>query len=197
MGAITDSADQYCARIMFTGSGDATDAQLADVVQRVGKEHRWAHVEKLQEFDGAAGFTKAQGEDFESPLRGLDNVILTPHVGGSTQEAQEEIGHFVSSKLIGFVSGGATALSVNLPEVAPPPMPGAFRVGYLHVNERGVLAGINQLLAEAGANVIGQSLSTRDDRGYVLVDTDVALSDATLAALRGSPQTVWLRSWKL
>jgi isocitrate dehydrogenase len=63
MGAITDSADQYCARIMFKGSGDATDAQLADVLHRVGKEHRWAHVEKLQEFNGAAGFTKAQGED--------------------------------------------------------------------------------------------------------------------------------------
>jgi len=140
---------------------------------------------------------KAQGDTFESPLRGLDNVILTPHVGGSTQEAQEEIGHFVSNKLIGFVRGGATALSVNLPEVAPPQLPGAFRVGYLHSNERGVLAGINRLLAEAGANVVGQSLSTRDDRGYVLIDTDLALSDAALAALRGAPQTVWLRSWEL
>jgi D-3-phosphoglycerate dehydrogenase len=140
---------------------------------------------------------KAQGDTFESPLRGLDNVILTPHVGGSTQEAQEEIGHFVSNKLIGFVTGGATALSVNLPEVAPPQLPGAFRVGYLHANERGVLAGINRLLAEAGANVVGQSLSTRDDRGYVLIDTDLALSDATLAALRGAPQTVWLRAWEL
>jgi D-3-phosphoglycerate dehydrogenase len=140
---------------------------------------------------------KAQGDTFESPLRGLDNVILTPHVGGSTQEAQEEIGHFVSNKLIGFVTGGATALSVNLPEVAPPQLPGAFRVGYLHANERGVLAGINRLLAEAGANVVGQSLSTRDDRGYVLIDTDLALSDATLATLRGAPQTVWLRSWEL
>ena len=140
---------------------------------------------------------KAQGDTFESPLRGLDNVILTPHVGGSTQEAQEEIGHFVSNKLIGFVTRGATALSVNLPEVAPPRLPGAFRVGYLHANERGVLAGINRLLAEAGANVVGQSLSTRDDRGYVLIDTDLALSDAALAALRGAPQTVWLRSWEL
>ena len=64
---------------------------------------------------------KAQGDPFESPLRGLDNVILTPHVGGSTQEAQEEIGHFVANKLLGFVTGGGTALSVNLPEVAPPP----------------------------------------------------------------------------
>jgi D-3-phosphoglycerate dehydrogenase len=140
---------------------------------------------------------KAQGESFESPLRGLDNVILTPHVGGSTQEAQEEIGHFVANKLLGFVTAGGTALSVNLPEVGPPPQqPGAFRMGYLHHNVPGVLAGINQLLADAGANVLGQSLSTRGERGYVVTDTDVAPSDAVLGALRQSPQTVWLRSWR-
>jgi D-3-phosphoglycerate dehydrogenase len=140
---------------------------------------------------------KAQGDPFESPLRGLDNVILTPHVGGSTQEAQEEIGHFVANKLLGFVTAGGTALSVNLPEVGPPPQQaGAFRMGYLHNNVPGVLAGINQLLADAGANVLGQSLSTRGERGYVVTDTDVAPSDAALAALRQSPQTVWLRSWR-
>ena len=139
---------------------------------------------------------KAQGDPFESPLRGLDNVILTPHVGGSTQEAQEEIGHFVANKLIGFVTGGGTALSVNLPEVAPPHPAGAFRTGYLHNNVPGVLASVNQVFADAGANVVGQSLSTRGERGYVVTDTDVAPSDAALAALRQSPQTVWLRSWR-
>jgi len=139
---------------------------------------------------------KAQGDAFDSPLRGLDNVILTPHVGGSTQEAQEEIGHFVSSKLLGFVTGGSTALSVNLPEVAPPQPAGSFRTGYLHVSEPGVLAGINQLLADAGVNVIGQSLSTRGERGYVVTDTDGELSDATLGVLRDARQTVWLRSWR-
>jgi D-3-phosphoglycerate dehydrogenase len=140
---------------------------------------------------------KAQGDTFESPLRGLDNVILTPHVGGSTQEAQEEIGHFVANKLLGFVLGGGTALSVNLPEVPAPQQPGAFRLGYLHANVPGVLADINRVLAESGANVIGQSLSTRADHGYVLSDTDVALTETTLSALRGSPHTVWLRSWEL
>jgi D-3-phosphoglycerate dehydrogenase / 2-oxoglutarate reductase len=139
---------------------------------------------------------KAQGDPFESPLRGLDNVILTPHVGGSTQEAQEEIGHFVANKLIGFVTGGGTALSVNPPEVAPPHPAGAFRTGYLHNNVPGVLASVNQVFADAGANVVGQSLSTRGERGYVVTDTDVAPSDAALAALRQSPQTVWLRSWR-
>ncbi len=139
---------------------------------------------------------KAQGDPFESPLRGLDNVILTPHVGGSTQEAQEEIGHFVANKLLGFVTAGGTALSVNLPEVGAPRSPGAFRMGYLHVNVPGVLAGINQVLADSGANVIGQSLSTRGERGYVVTDTDVAPGEAALAELRRSPQTVWLRTWR-
>jgi len=139
---------------------------------------------------------KAQGDPFESPLRGLDNVILTPHVGGSTQEAQEEIGHFVANKLLGFVTAGGTALSVNLPEVAASSPPAAFRMGYLHDNVPGVLASINQLFADAGANVVCQSLSTRGERGYVVTDTDVAPSDAALATLRQSPQTVWLRSWR-
>ncbi|MBC8091880.1 MAG: phosphoglycerate dehydrogenase [Pseudonocardia sp.] len=140
---------------------------------------------------------KAQGDPFDSPLRGLDNVILTPHVGGSTQEAQEEIGHFVSNKLVGFVTAGGTALSVNLPEVAPPQPHGAFRMGYLHANVPGVLAGINQFLVDAGANVVGQSLSTRAELGYVLVDTDAVVTDAALSVLRGSSNTVWLRSWPL
>lgn len=140
---------------------------------------------------------KAQGDAFESPLQGLDNVILTPHVGGSTQEAQEEIGHFVSTKLIGFVGGGSTALSVNLPEVAAPRPPGAFRLGYLHANVPGVLAGINRLLAEAGANVVGQALSTRGDQAYVLIDSDTVIPDATVATLQAAPETLWLRSWRL
>ncbi len=139
---------------------------------------------------------KAQGDPFSSPLRGLDNVILTPHVGGSTQEAQEEIGHFVSGKLLGFVDGGSTALSVNLPQVAPPQPAGAFRTGHLHVNVPGVLATINRVLADSGANVVGQSLSTRGRLGYVVTDSDTALPDATLGELRSSPQTVWLRSWR-
>ncbi|WP_028938230.1 phosphoglycerate dehydrogenase [Pseudonocardia spinosispora] len=140
---------------------------------------------------------KAQGEQFDSPLRGLDNVILTPHVGGSTQEAQEEIGYFVANKLLGFVNSGATALSVNLPEVAAPQPSGAFRMGYLHVSVPGVLAGINHLLADTGVNVIGQSLSTRGEQGYVVTDTDSVLTDAALAGLLQSPHTIWLRSWQL
>ena len=138
---------------------------------------------------------KAQGDTFESPLRGLDNVILTPHVGGSTQEAQEEIGGFVSTKLLSFVATGGTALSVNLPEVATPLAPGSYRLAYLHTNTPGVLAHINQLLHDIGVNVIGQALSTRGERGYVVVDTDAPIPEEALSDLRRSPQTVWLRTW--
>ena len=95
-----------------------------------------------------------------------------------------------------LLRAGSTALSVNLPEVAPPRPEGLFRMGYLHENLPGVMAGINQVLADAGVNVVGQSLSTRGGHGYVVTDTDAPLSDTALAGLRGLPQTVWLRTWR-
>ena len=140
---------------------------------------------------------KAQGDEFESVLRGLDNVILTPHVGGSTQEAQEEIGYFVASKLPGVRRRGSTALSVNLPAVQPPPLTEGVRLGYLHVNVPGVLAEINAYLAEQGANVVGQYLATRGEQGYVVTDATEAISEDALDKLRSSPQTIWLRGYTL
>ncbi|WP_226353341.1 phosphoglycerate dehydrogenase [Pseudonocardia sp. ICBG601] len=140
---------------------------------------------------------KAQGDRFDSPLRGLDNVILTPHIGGSTQEAQEGIGAFVSRKLLDFVQLGATPLSVNLPNVSAPNPPGVFRTAYLHTSTPGVLADINRLLADAGVNIVGQALSTGGDLGYVLTDTDQVLPEDVLSALRRAAQTVWLRSFRL
>ncbi|MCW2796230.1 phosphoglycerate dehydrogenase [Nocardioides sp.] len=139
---------------------------------------------------------KRQGDEFESVLRGLDNVILTPHVGGSTQEAQEEIGYFVAGKLAGFTLHGSTALSVNLPAVQAPELGSGSRVGYLHVNVPGVLAAVNQLLADHGANVEGQYLATRGEQGYVVTDVAEALPDAALADLQGSQHTIWLRTWR-
>jgi D-3-phosphoglycerate dehydrogenase len=138
---------------------------------------------------------KAQGDPFESVLRGLDNVILTPHVGGSTQEAQEEIGWFVAGKLASFVAEGSTALSVNLPAVQPPPLTEGVRLAYLHVNVPGVLAEVNAYLAEQGANVTGQYLATRGEQGYVVTDATEAIGEAALDKLRSSPQTIWLRSY--
>ena len=139
---------------------------------------------------------KAQGDPFESVLRGLDNVILTPHVGGSTQEAQEEIGWFVSGKLASFALEGSTALSVNLPAVAAPPLTTGHRLGFLHRNVPGVLAGVNALLAEQGDNVTGQLLSTRDEIGYVVTDAAEPLSAGALDRLRGSDQCLWVRTYQ-
>ena len=139
---------------------------------------------------------KAQGDPFESVLRGLDNVILTPHVGGSTQEAQEEIGWFVSGKLSSFALEGSTALSVNLPAVATPPLATGHRLGFLHDNVPGVLAKVNALLADEGDNVTGQLLSTSGELGYVVTDAAEPLSEGSLARLRESGHCRWVRTWQ-
>lgn len=138
---------------------------------------------------------KAQGDEFVSVLRGLDNVILTPHVGGSTQEAQEEIGRFVAEKLAGYTLQGSTALSVNLPQVLTPTLAGEHRLGFLHHNVPGVLANLNAVFAEAGDNVIGQHLSTRDHLGYVVTDASEPLSAEAVEELRRSEHCVWVRTW--
>jgi D-3-phosphoglycerate dehydrogenase len=138
---------------------------------------------------------KAQGESFESVLRGLDNVILTPHIGGSTQEAQEEIGWFVAEKLARFALEGSTALSVNLPPVLPPPLTPGRRLGLLHHNVPGVLAELNAAFAAAGDNVIDQHLSTRGDLGYVVTDASEPLSTESVEHLRRSEYCLWVRTW--
>ncbi len=138
---------------------------------------------------------KAQGDEFESALRGLPNVILTPHVGGSTQEAQEEIGYFVSGKLSSFAHGGSTALSVNLPEVAAPRLESGFRVALLHHNIPGVLASVNQVFADQQANVTAQYLATRGEQGLVVTDVDAELPESVLDGLRSGDSTIWLRTY--
>ena len=120
----------------------------------------------------------------------------SPGAFGSTQEAQEEIGYFVAGKLAGFALQGQTALSVNLPAVQAPDLERGYRVGYLHINVPGVLAGVNQALAEQGDNVIGQYLSTRGQQGYVVTDAVDPLSDDVLKRLIDSPHTIWLRTWQ-
>ncbi len=139
---------------------------------------------------------KAQGDPFESPLRGLDNVILTPHVGGSTQEAQEEIGHFVANKLAGFVLEGRTELSVNLPAVMAPQLHTGTRVGFLHHNVPGVLAEVNALVAASGVNVTGQYLATTGEQGYVVTDVDGPLPTEVLATLGESEHCLWVRGFE-
>ncbi len=137
---------------------------------------------------------KGNGEVFVSELRDLDNVILTPHIGGSTEEAQQDIGEFVSGKLIDFAQSGATSMSVNMPNVALPAVGGTHRLMHLHKNVPGVLATINRVLAEHGVNVEGQLLRTRDDLGYVVTDIVPAYSEEVLDQLRAMDVTIRLRT---
>jgi D-3-phosphoglycerate dehydrogenase / 2-oxoglutarate reductase len=137
---------------------------------------------------------RGRGEEFVSGLRGLPNVILTPHVGGSTEEAQQDIGEFVAGKLLDYLDTGATSLSVNLPGVALPAVPGTHRLVHLHQNVPGVLATINQLLAEHDANIEGQLLGTRDELGYVLTDIVPEYTAGMLARLQAMDVTIRLRT---
>lgn len=136
---------------------------------------------------------KRRGDAFESDLRGLPNVILTPHIGGSTEEAQESIGQFVSTKLLQYVSHGSTTLSVNLPNLALDERTGSHRLVHLHHNTPGVLAGINRVLAEHEVNIEAQLLSTRGDLGYVVTDVGSDLTPEVCATLGEMPQTIRLR----
>ncbi len=136
---------------------------------------------------------KRQGEPFGSTLRGLPNVILTPHIGGSTEEAQEDIGRFVAGKLRDFVQTGATPMSVNLPNLGLEHAPGTHRLAHLHHNVPGVLARVNGVLAERGVNVESQVLTTRGELGYLLTDIGRDYSTDVIEELTGLPETVRLR----
>jgi D-3-phosphoglycerate dehydrogenase len=138
---------------------------------------------------------KAAGEEFVSELRGLRNVILTPHVGGSTEEAQQDIGNFVAGKLRDYAAEGNTSLSVNLPQVSLPRAPGTTRVLLLHANTPGVLATVNGVLADHGLNIEGQLLGTSGGLGYVVTDVAALDNDDVVTALRQLPETV--RLWVL
>ncbi|TKJ22185.1 phosphoglycerate dehydrogenase [Blastococcus sp. CCUG 61487] len=137
---------------------------------------------------------REQGDPFTSVLRGLPNVVLTPHVGGSTQEAQHDIGRFVAGKLIDYVQSGTTTLSVNLPAVA---LHGssAARFALLHRNVPGVLASADVLVTEHGLNVDGQVLATRGELGYAVTDVSAPLPSELIAALRELPETVRLATF--
>jgi D-3-phosphoglycerate dehydrogenase / 2-oxoglutarate reductase len=136
---------------------------------------------------------KSRGDTFSSELQGVSNVILTPHIGGSTEEAQDSIGNFVSGKLINFVNTGSTSLAVNLPNLILPAQQDAHRLILIHRNVPGALAKINQLLADCGANIVGQHLGTYGDVGYVITDVDTDYSPEVRSVLRDLPETIRLR----
>jgi D-3-phosphoglycerate dehydrogenase len=136
---------------------------------------------------------KGRGDEFVSELRGLPNVILTPHVGGSTEEAQSDIGVFVAGKLANFVREGNTTLSVNLPTIALAEQPGMSRIVHVHINTPGVLAKVNSILADHQVNVEGQLLTTRGEYGYLITDISGDYSDEVLDQLHAMDQTIRLR----
>jgi D-3-phosphoglycerate dehydrogenase len=130
---------------------------------------------------------------FTSPLTRFDNVLLTPHIGGSTSEAQVNIGKEVATKLIRYSDNGSTTSAVNFPEVALPEHAGKSRLLHIHRNVPGVLAHLNERLAAAGINIAAQYLSTNEKIGYVVIDVDPTGGRMALADLRAVPATIRCR----
>ena len=133
------------------------------------------------------------GDKFTSPLQGLSNVILTPHIGGSTQEAQHNIGDDVSSKLFNYLEKGISFGSHTIPALSLPPQEGTHRILHIHRNVPGVLSEINTQLSKHKINILGQYLKTNDAIGYVVLDVDKSLSNNALALLKDVKDTIKVR----
>jgi D-3-phosphoglycerate dehydrogenase len=127
---------------------------------------------------------KTAGDEFVSPLRGMDNVLLTPHVGGSTEEAQQNIGLEVAEKLIKYSDNGSTISAVNFPEAALPEHPGKHRLLHIHRNQPGVLSAINAVFSGEKINIAGQYLQTNAKIGYVVIDVETGERAASLQVKR-------------
>lgn len=136
---------------------------------------------------------KSNDDRFESPLTEFENVLLTPHIGGSTAEAQENIGREVASKLIRYSNNGSTLSAVNFPEVSLPAHPGQCRLLHIHHNTPGILARINERLSQAGINISGQYLQTNQHVGYVVVDVETEASSVALNELLAIEGTIRAR----
>ena len=137
---------------------------------------------------------KSNKDLFASPLQGLPNVILTPHIGGSTVEAQEAIGVDVAEKLISFLDSGSTAGSLTIPDLSLPILNNAHRILHIHNNVPGVLSQINGMLSKMKVNILGQYLKTNEDIGYVVLDIEKKNSSKVMTELKNVKNTIRTRS---
>lgn len=133
------------------------------------------------------------GDKFTTPLQGLNNVLLTPHIGGSTQEAQHNIGDDVSSKLFNYLEKGISFGSHTVPAMSLPPVEGSHRILHIHNNVPGVLSEINTQLSKHKINILGQYLKTNDEIGYVVLDVDKGLSKEAVELLKTVKETIKVR----
>ena len=133
------------------------------------------------------------GDVFTTPLQGLANVLLTPHIGGSTEEAQENIGEDVSIKLYQYLERGVSYGSHTIPSISLPPVENAHRILHMHNNVPGVLSAINTVMSKNKINIVGQYLKTNDEIGYVVLDVDSKLSKTAIALLKEVKHTIRVR----
>lgn len=133
---------------------------------------------------------KSRDEALDSPLRGMDNVILTPHIGGSTQESQENIGREVAEKLKLYLGSGTTKGAVNFPEISWHEQAGTARIIHIHQNVPGAMGALSNLMGEYGLNIVSQQLQTRGKIGYAITDVDGELTDQIIQGLRSHPITI-------
>ena len=136
---------------------------------------------------------KSNDEPFESELMGMPNTILSPHIGGSTMEAQENIGHFVPNKIMQYINTGSTTGSVNFPNVQLQEVKNAHRLLHIHHNVPKVIAQIDNILAKYDINIISQFLKTNEDIGYVITDVDKEYNEELIEELRQIEPTIWFR----
>jgi len=132
---------------------------------------------------------KSNDERFVSALQNLPNVILTPHIGGRSEEAQRDMGEFVPEKIINFINTGNTILSVNFPNLQLPKQGSAHRLIHIHKNVPGIMAKINGVFSDARINIVGQYLGTDADIGYVITDVNKKYDPKILSALKSIPNT--------
>lgn len=132
-------------------------------------------------------------DSFDSYLQGVPNVLLTPHIGGSTVEAQQNIGYDVSNKLFQYLEKGVTLGSHSVPALALPEQEGTHRILHIHKNVPGVLGSINSLLSKNKINIVSQFLKTNEEVGYVVLDVDTKISNKAVELLKGVKETIKVR----